>query len=1063
MGKGGRGAGAWGLAMLVGVSVAVGAVEPTNRCPNPRFREGAGTQPAGWTFAGKHTGAGVWMDKRGRNRGRCLELKLSGGGRARWTSDPIGWDAPAGDVSGWLRPNRIVPDDAKANAAVDLWCYDGKGKRVARLEIGSVNGTHEWQYVHRVVAVPAGVKRVCVAFHFNLLHRGQARLSDVVLRRATAEQAERFRRDHPTEQRVTLSTGLPGNVFAPGQALRFVVKAPAGVGTLPYRLFDDRGRLQRRGRVDTPDGAGNLTLQPRADWAGRLLRLVVGEGQTGASLPTAILPERATATGGDPRFGAWVVAKPVDVLKLGVRIGITTAYPNWNLDAPSVAVYRQHGMNLTTNGFTAERLFHVWPFEDLYKHGYRQDTRLAEWRAGFTRYLKAHRSTITAMSSLGGEYVLRDARTAPALRDLHAHFYSLVRQIDPHCRVYLGMLLSGPFYLERILACADRETFRYDGVSYDVSYDWAGCAEWRAESILEYNLSVMRRFGQVRPQWICECHSPFRDEQAKAGYLARIHALGFGLGCREIDWHSYWYAVPQRLWLWLPARNQSLFRGQNFELTPAAIAYYQSYRHLGHAEPTGRLIDDTHVAGFGFRQGTRHVATLWTRNRPGTVALRTAADVVEVCDQTGGVYQLQPVGGRVVLGLTRRLTYVQARAPIAVEQTAGLLTPPAASIRIAADGQVQKLALSLSPTAPQAGQWTLSVPGAWTVAAATPSAGRTATFSVTAPADTPTGAYPAVLLLSKAGRRFAAQPLTIEVASRFVWGDRGIARRPAIEAVRAEVRGEKPGWQVATELRNNADTPIVAQVRVTDTLTDRLRPERRSLGQVSLEPGQRRWVSWPASYEPEDVPYPLTFHFQPADGDAFESRTYVFGLAPVKVEVPNASMEQVSPKSAKLPDGFWVSRGPWEYRRDRADAHSGRAYLRILPPDRTTQPQRHPFTRMSRGVRVNPGRRCYGRVWLRAVPKPGRPVNLAYGLALCLYSRLGRHSGPTTSIWLPPLREANTWTPLDFTFTPSPTECHVWLYLDVQPGGPAIDVDDLVISEQPLPPVPTGKARPNVD
>ena len=283
------------------------------------------------------------------------------------------------------------------------------------------------------------------------------------------------------------------------------------------------------------------------------------------------------------------------------------------------------------------------------------------------------------------------------------------------------------------------------------------------------------------------------------------------------------------------------------------------------------------------------------------------------------------------------------------------------------------------------------------------------------------------------------------MTSPYVWRNGALVRKAPIEAERVELHTNKAGSRVAAELRSVSPHPITARVSVTSTLTDAMRPETRDLGRVSIGPGETRQVAWPVACKPEPIPYALTFRFAPLDGSAWQHRTRVFGVGSVTVAAANPSLETVHPRRADLPDRFWVSRGPWEYRRARNDAHSGRAYLRILSPTGDAR-----FTRMETGVRVNPGRRCYGRLWLRVVPRTDRPIHMGYGVAVCLYGERGRWTGPSTTVGLPPLREANTWTQLDFTFVPGPAEREAWIYLDVRPGAPAVDVDDLAIGEGPL-------------
>ena len=1008
----------YALALLAASAFA--ASEQPNWCPNPRLQRGTDGKPEGWALSVRDSGSGA-RSQRGRNRRGCLELKLTRGGRAEWVSEPVPWRHSAADVSAWIRPQGIVDGSPRTGAVLVLRGYGAARHLLSTIEVGVAVGTKTWQYVHRLVSVPKGTREVRLAFVLRRLHHGEACLCDVVLRSTEVEQT---RVVHRVASGAAVSTDRPGNVFAPGEPLYFRVAGNAE--SLPYRLVDDRGGLLARGRTD----GNELSIEGREEWTGRYLRLMVGEGETAAMAPAAILPNRSSAEGGDRRFGCWVLAKPIELLKLALRIGVSTAYPNWNLDAASVEAYRQHCLNLTTNGIGARGLFQIWPYQELYAKGFRQDARLQQWRTSLGEYLKARRGVISDFSSLGGEHAVRNEQIARGLRDVHSAFYTVAKQADPNCRVFLGMLFARPPDLQRILSTAEPATFQYDGVSYD----WGRVAEWQAEATLECHAQDMRRFNGVKPQWICETRAGAGDEWAAASHLARIYVVGLGLGCKEIDWHSFWYALPQALWHGNDFREDALFRGQNFAIAPAAIAYHHCFRHLGHARPTGQLTSDTNVVGFGFQRGDEHVAALWTRNRPATVSVRTSSETVEVHDYLGGSCRLYPLDGRIWLGVGDRLLYVEARAPMRFERIGRPLVVAQAE---------QRLHLKPSVPARDDDEWSLMLPSGWTAAKV-----RAAAFSVTAPPDTPTGSYPATALLARRGRVFAAQPIEIKTVTRFVWGKRGIRRRAPIEVETVEMRGREA---VAT-VRNWASDELAAEVSVTSSLTDAMRPEVVPLGQVSLRAGEQRELAWPVAHQPEDIPYPLTFRFSPANGKPWDSHTYVSGLPPVTVTVPNPSMEE--------PGGFSVSRGPWEYRRNRDDAHSGRAYLRVLPCEK-----REGFTRMETGLRVNPSRRCYGRIWLRVSPESGRPVNVGYSLAVCLYSGLGRKQGPTTTIKLPALREANAWTPLDFTFVPKPAECHAWVYLDVRHAGPAVDVDDLVISERRLASVWTDKdaflARPS--
>ena len=1038
--------------LALALPVGWAAADSPNLCPNPRFRDGSGGTPAGWTLDATKGGSGAWLDKRGRHGGRCVQLKTRGARRAEWVSAPVAWPSPAADVSAWLRCHGIAPDDpAHSNAALDLRCYDARKRLGAALRIGSVCGTKAWQYVHRVAPVPAGTVTVRLAVRFNRLIHGEALLSDVVLQAATAEPCKQHDQTHPPVQRIVVTTGKPGNVFAPDEAWRFRIAAPPGIVHVPYRLLDDRGCCLEQGSIDVKQGQAQLELAPHAERVGRHLRLAVGVGEAGTVLVWAVLPKRPSAAGGDTRFGGWIVHKPIEALRLGLRLGMSVSYPNWRLDADKVDVCRRHGMKLNTNGIGANRLFQIWPYDDFYKNGFRRDARLAEWQAGLAAYLKTRRGVIADFSSLGGEYAhIDNDRKATGLRDIHATFYRTAKQADPGCRVFLGMLMSdAATALERILATADPKTFAFDGVSYD----WTGVPEWGMEDTLEHNTERMRRFSGVKPQWICETWVISRDDRVNARQLARIYAMGLGLGCKEVDWHGFWYALPRCLWHTdLRGRQAAILRGPNYELTRKAIAYYQSYRHLAHAAPTGRLISDTHLNGFGFRRGDRHVAALWSRNRAATVAVHTAADAVEVCDYMGGAYRIEPLDGRALLGVNERLVYVAAQAPMTVARSADAVAACPAPVQMVAGAGGQMLRIGLTSGARSGDRVTLDVPPRWTAspaAVAVEGTSASAAFTLTVPADAAAGTYPVTVFLTRAGRRFAASSLAVEVTGPYVWRDGRVVCRAPIEADRVELRVDKTGRRVVARLCGFSTGGVAARVSVTSTLTDRMRPETHDLGAVLLGPGRRHEVVWPVTCKPDPIPYALRFRFTPPEGPAWEHRTQVFGLPPVDVVVRNASFEKPRPRRPDLPDGVWVSRGPWQYREDRDDAHTGRAYLRVQPPDKDDAR----FTRMETHVRVNPGRRCYGRLWVRVTPHSDLPVSLGCGVAVCLYGERGRRTGPSTTIGLPPARKPNTWTPLDFTFVPGPDEREAWIYLDVRRQGPDVDVDDLTIGEAPLPPV----------
>ena len=128
---------------------------------------------------------------------------------------------------------------------------------------------------------------------------------------------------------LSIATGKNADIFAPGETLTFqILHFPGESGK--YEITDSDDTLIASGDILFTEGMALLQLPPRKEWEKRHLTFSIG----GTSVSFAVLPERTSAKGGDDRFGCWINKDRFceKLYEAGVRIGVTTSYPHWNLD-----------------------------------------------------------------------------------------------------------------------------------------------------------------------------------------------------------------------------------------------------------------------------------------------------------------------------------------------------------------------------------------------------------------------------------------------------------------------------------------------------------------------------------------------------------------------------------------------------------------------------------------------------------------------------------------------------------------------------------------------------------
>ncbi len=455
---------------------------------------------------------------------------------------------------------------------------------------------------------------------------------------------------------AVITTGRLGNVSAPGENLSFQVTPDTAV-SLPaeWRVVDSRNLVLSSGKL--ADGR-ELRLTAAPDWEGRFLRLCIGETQ----LPFAILPERTTAAGGDTRFGGWVgFSSPEKMFQSALRIGVSTSYPYWQIRENNIRFAKKYGFKITNNYSSGP-----WGCNFAFLKGIPDQARFDDWVKELESYHRVNKGLVSDVSSLCGEHAMvTDMRMrVPALLQLHQAYYKTVKSVDPDCRVYMGMFMRRNDLKEMLAGLSPRQ-FEFDGVSYDL----AGYGVYAIERLLKEDIEVMTNWGMRRPQWICEVWASSADEEKKANELVQLYAMAFGLGVKEIDWHSMWYSLPECSWLTYRAfKEQALFRNSNYELTPAAIAHYQLFRRLGHAQPRGEISSNFNLAAYQFERDGRYITALWTRAFPTFVSLTTSSRKVVLYDYMGDESViLEPSEGKISLGLSEQVVFLESDKPVAVE------------------------------------------------------------------------------------------------------------------------------------------------------------------------------------------------------------------------------------------------------------------------------------------------------------------------------------------------------------------------------------------------------------
>ncbi len=475
---------------------------------------------------------------------------------------------------------------------------------------------------------------------------------------------------------MEITTDKPGHIFSPGETLRFKLTDHAASGA-EYAVLSLGGKKLHSGKVTPENQRAGVTIPANREWEGRFLRFQCGH----RTIPFAILPERKTAAGGDDRFGAWLNSDRFHepLYQAGLRIGITTSYPHsflyrknpWRLQLPN-----KYGMPLTTN-------LTVCPLDQNFR-GYQKTYRTRETMsqfdaAKFGSQVEAYQRDYAGplklrrvSSSLGGEFCYLTADSAEYLRNVHRTFYASAKKGAPEVKVALGLLMAhGVSTLQCLLDGTTPADFPFDYLAYDI------CGKGdQVEMYLKADIQFMEKWGRRVPQWVCETWSRETDDVRTAAALARIYGASIGLGCVEVDWHSVWnectdneeweglIRAKKRSTVHRPMFSQALFRGKNYQLTPAAIAYYHVSRNLAFAVPVGEIREDFNLASYRFqRQDGKIVTMLWTRDYPVNCTFK-AAGKCSLHDCMGEVNQTLPAkNGTVSLKVNSAPVYLISDKP----------------------------------------------------------------------------------------------------------------------------------------------------------------------------------------------------------------------------------------------------------------------------------------------------------------------------------------------------------------------------------------------------------------
>jgi hypothetical protein len=259
----------------------------------------------------------------------------------------------------------------------------------------------------------------------------------------------------------------------------------------------------------------------------------------------------------------------------------------------------------------------------------------------------------------GGWFDSGPCKASPACyRQLLQHTYQAVKSVRPDVTVVGGAVYLNPPNAPDALGWL-RQVFQAGGMPYlDVVsfHPYASLPETypidRWEAGLE---SLIKQYnnGQAKPIWVSELGWGAADVD-QAAYFVRAAALALAGGAQKFFAYDLFDGSPR----WGLVRQPDA--AGRYTPKPAYSAYAVMARQLAGATYSTSQNHASFYDEVFDKSGTNDMRVLWSVQGPQNVALATAS-ALTVVSMTGASQTLQPVGGQVLLALTKDPLYVSGQ------------------------------------------------------------------------------------------------------------------------------------------------------------------------------------------------------------------------------------------------------------------------------------------------------------------------------------------------------------------------------------------------------------------